>query len=233
MKNILNCPKCQAENPYYNFTCNSCNSYIRARIVNIDLWTVIGNLLHSPINTTRTLICSEHKNFISLILLIGSFKVILNVILWANLWGLDARGGLSFANTVLLSVITSAIIIIVSYAVTKVNSLFGLMNRFLDNLTIYSYSLIPIIIVLVIITPIQFALLGNYWFTFEPSPFLIKPMVSKVLISIEILFQLWTIILFITSTYAQTNNKIYSIITGISILFVIYIVSYNVLSIFS
>lgn len=206
---------------------------MRARIVNIDLWTVVGNLLHSPINTTKTLICSEHKNFISLILFLASFKVILNVMLLSNLFNLESVGRVSFTNVVLFSLITSSIITLSSYAITKLNSLFGLMNRFLDNLTIYSYSFIPVIIVLVFLAPIQFALFGNYWFTFDPSPFLIKPTIAKVLIFIELLFQLWTVILFVTSTYAQTNNKKYSIIIGVSIFILIYIVSYYILNIFS
>jgi len=206
---------------------------MRARIVNIDLWAVVGNLLHSPVNTLKTLICSEHKNFISLILFLASFKVILNLILLSNLFDLDGVGRISFTNVVLISLVSSVIIAFVSYLVTKLNSLLGLMNRFLDNLTIYSYSFIPVILVLVIITPIQFALFGNYWFTFDPSPFIIKPTVAKVLIFIELLFQLWTIVLLITSTYAQTNNKKYSIILGVSIFILIYIVSYFILNIFS
>lgn len=145
-----------------------------------------------------------------------------------NLGGYDK---LTFINIILLSVIQSIIFVIVSFLVTKLNSILGTENRFIDNLTIYTYSYIPLIILLVALTPIQFAIFGNYWFTFNPSPFLIRYGTAIVFTFIEILFQLWTVILLITSSYAQTNNKLYSSVIGIVIFLTIHFISFALIEI--
>lgn len=84
---------------------------------------------------------------------------------------------------------------------------------------------------IVALTPIQFAIFGNYWFTFNPSPFLIRYGTAIVFTFIEILFQLWTVILLITSSYAQTNNKLYSSVIGIVIFLTIHFISFALIEI--
>ncbi len=231
MKNLIYCPKCNTENPHYNFTCNKCNAYIRRRVINIDFWDTTAKLLYSPVNTAKTIIFSEHKNYITIILFFASLKIVLNTLLFSNIMNLGGYDKLTFINIILLSVIQSIIFVIVSFLVTKLNSILGTENRFIDNLTIYTYSYIPLIILLVALTPIQFAIFGNYWFTFNPSPFLIRYGTAIVFTFIEILFQLWTVILLITSSYAQTNNKLYSSVIGIVIFLTIHFISFALIEI--
>jgi hypothetical protein len=90
---------------------------------------------------------------------------------------------------------------------------------------LYSFAFTPQILGLIILTPVEFALFGEYWFTFNPSPFIIKPIAAYTLIGIEGIMCLWSCALFIFSTYAQCRNKIYSVVAGISLtIFIILII---------
>ena len=48
MKNKITCSNCSTENPPYAYTCDNCNSYLRERVFNIDLWNVIGLMIEAP-----------------------------------------------------------------------------------------------------------------------------------------------------------------------------------------
>ncbi len=78
MKNIVTCPNCSSENPYYKETCSSCNSFIRDKISNLDLWNIIGLLIENPVKAFRQIIYSQHKNFIFFILFFVSIKFLIN-----------------------------------------------------------------------------------------------------------------------------------------------------------
>ncbi|MBZ0198889.1 MAG: hypothetical protein K8H86_03410, partial [Ignavibacteriaceae bacterium] len=78
MKNPAVCKSCGAENPLYQLTCAKCKSYLRERVVNIDLWDLLALLLHSPSEAFRLIIKAEHKNFIFFILLFTAVKFTIN-----------------------------------------------------------------------------------------------------------------------------------------------------------
>jgi len=78
MKNIVTCPNCSAENAYYKETCSSCNSFIRDKRSNLDLWNIMGLLIENPIKAFQVIIYSQHKNFILFILFFVTIKFLIN-----------------------------------------------------------------------------------------------------------------------------------------------------------
>ena len=78
MKNVITCKSCGAENPFYGIICTECKSYLRERIVNIDLFNVTSLLIHSPREAFTQIIRAEHKNFIFFLLLLASAKFLVN-----------------------------------------------------------------------------------------------------------------------------------------------------------
>ena len=73
-ENKLYCSNCGAENPLFLLNCKECKSFLRERVVNIDLWSAIYDLLIQPKKAFLHLIYSEHKNYIIFITLIISLK---------------------------------------------------------------------------------------------------------------------------------------------------------------
>lgn len=216
MKKVLICHNCGTENPFHNLICTKCNAFLRTKIANIDLWDTLWKLLDSPIKTAENIIHAEHKNFVITILVftgieIGiSFLVLFNALHVLN----DViENSLTFISLTGLYFI--GLLCFISFLITALNNKLGLQNRFKDNLALYSFSFLPIVITLVILTPIQIALYGTYWFTFNPSPLIFKPLATYILFFIEGLFYLWSVFLIVTSTYSQSKNILYSISIGV------------------
>lgn len=216
MKKVLVCTNCKAENSFYSMNCKSCNAFLRAKIVNIDLWNTLWKILESPVKTAESIIHSEHKNFTITILILAGIKVGISLLAFSNAFLLFDEGILHSFSFIIISAISFIIMLLaLSYLITFLNHLLGLDNRYKDNLAIYTYSFLPVILTLMVLSPIQLAVFGVYWFSFNPSPILFKPMASYVMIFLEGLFYVWCLVLLVTSTYAQTNNKSYSVIIGV------------------
>lgn len=216
MKKVTLCNNCSTENPFYSLACEKCNSYLRSRVPNIDLWATISKILYAPISTAETLIQADHKNFVVSLMVLAGIKFSIFVSAYYNSTSADNIERNIFAALFSGIIIFCAVISLISLLITVTSKLFGLKTRFKDNLTIYIYSYLPTILLLAFLTPIYFALFGIYWFSFNPSPFMIKPVAAYVLATLEGLFFLWGIFLSITSTYAQSKSVWYSVIVGLS-----------------
>lgn len=217
MKKVLVCNNCGTENPFYSYICNKCKSFLRSKVANIDLWSTLWNLLDSPVQTSETIIHAEHKNFVGSILTLAGIKIGLSFLIVANalkLFGDEIGGPFNFI--VISAIIFVLTLLVISSVVTAINKSTGIANRVKDNIALFAYSFLPIVLTLIVLTPIQLALFGIYWFTFNPSPILFKPMASYVIYFIEGLFFLWSLILLIVSTYSQSKNVFYSVVIGVA-----------------
>jgi len=222
MKNVLVCNNCKKENAFYLLICSNCNSFLRSKIPNIDLWETIGKLVESPLQAFNKIIQAENKNFVVTLMIIVCVKLSIVTMITYNAFYSVNGIPITFLNAILLGGVPSIVLLLFfSLIITFSNKLFGIENRFKDNFAIYIFSFIPLIGGMVVLTPIQFALFGEYWFTFNPSPLIMKPTPSLILLIIEGLQFLWSCVLFIVGTYSQTRNKIYSICTGIILMLLV------------
>lgn len=222
MKNNEICDNCGAENPIYYLNCKNCNAFLRSRVVNLDLFSTIGQILETPIKTTKNIILSEHKNYVILLMILTGIKFFINALFLLNAFDINRtiQDNLFFNGFIAIGTLI-IFFLVVSLLVTYLNQHFGLHNRFKDNLAIYTYSFLPQVIALAFMVPVEYALYGPYWFVFNPSPFLVKPMASYVVLIIEGIMLAWSLVLLITSTYTQTRSRIYSAVIGI-IIFILY-----------
>jgi hypothetical protein len=216
MKNVLICNNCEKENPFHQLTCSECKSFLRARIVNVDFWDTLWKLFYSPVKTAQNIIQAENKNFVATCAILTAIKFSLISLILMNAFKTEENGSYTFINGFIFGGIPFLVSIpIFALLITLLNKKYGIQGRIGDALSIYFFSFTPLIMALLVLTPIQFALFGEYWFTFNPSPFLMKPQAALVIFIMEILMYLWSAFLFVTSTYAQTKNLIYSLVFGL------------------
>lgn len=217
MKNVLICNNCGRENPFHQLTCSECKSFLRARIVNIDFWDTLWKLFYSPVQTAKNIIQSENKNFVATCAFIVAIKFSLVSLILMNAFHPEENGTYTFIQGFFSGGLPFLVSIpLFALLVTLLSNKFGIKGRIGDAISIYFFSFAPLIMSLFVLTPIQFALFGEYWFTFNPSPFIIKPQAAIAIFIMEILMILWSAFLFVTSTYAQTKNVIYSISVGVT-----------------
>lgn len=216
MKNLLICKSCNTENPLFAYTCKKCNAFLRSKIPNIDFWDVISLMIESPVKAAETIIQSEHKNYITALSIIAGFKLTLNFWILNNAFGLNESVSAKFLLSILVGLFGFIIgLVLISLIASILSKIYKVQTRFKDFFSIYTYSFLPIIFLFVVITPIQIALFGTYWFTFNPSPFVIKNLPSYVILIIEGIFYVWSIFLLIIANYTQLRRIVISIIISL------------------
>lgn len=213
MKNFLVCKSCNSENPLFAYTCKECNAFLRSKIPNIDFWEIISLLLEAPVNAAEKIIQSDHKNYVIVLTIIAGLKISINGWIINNALSFSNVLSINFLLTIILSLSGFIIGIALISLLSKIISRYLLIQtRFKDFFSIYIYSFVPIIGLFIVLTPVQIALFGTYWFTFNPSPFIIKNLPSYIIVVIEGLFFLWSFILTVTVNYAQIRRVFASLI---------------------
>ncbi len=216
MKNFVMCPNCGNENPPYKLTCINCKTHLREKIYNLDLWKMIGMLIESPVKAFKLIILSEHKNFIFLILALFSIKFFIDARILSVMY--TGNGALKINLVPALLITFGAAILIVfvfSLIFSVINLSLGLKTRVKDDYAIFSYSQIPYSAGLIILFPIEIIIFGEFLFSDNPSPFIIKPDLAYTLAGFEGLIILWGIYLSISGVYSASKNFLYSFLTGI------------------
>ena len=221
MKNSVLCPDCQTENPFYNLVCTNCRTYLRERIYNLDLFTTISSIIENPSKGFKTIIFSEHKNFIFFILLIVSLKYLINArfISMLSLGGFQSTISLHYSFLIMLGL---TVIFFTGfswlYTFTAKNKSF---IRYKDTFAIINYSQIPYAFGLIILFTLELVLFGDYLFSKNPTPFIIKGFFAYLFLLLELSTVLWSAILVLKGFLVQTKQKLFSIIASI-IFFVLF-----------
>ena len=228
MKNSIVCNNCKTENPFYKLICENCKSYIRDRVYNIDLGNVIARLIDSPTAGFRTIIFSEHKNFLVFLILLSTLKFEIDSIFISLFFKKDVITLSNFATGYLVLVlILAAVFLLFSYLVTILNKRIGYESRVKDNYSIYFYSFLPHIFAIIILFPLELVMFGEYLFSINPSPFALKEFIAYTLLILEILIILWSLFLTIMANYTQTKNILYSVIISIIFQSLLFFILYS------
>ncbi|MBN2571790.1 MAG: hypothetical protein JXA68_06650 [Ignavibacteriales bacterium] len=214
--NKIVCKNCNSENDLFRLNCYNCNALLRTRVVNIDLWKTVGRIVENPIKAFKEIIQAEHKNFIFILLFFLGIKYFANALFFSeSVYKVDVINNFIWINWIVFSGIFFLFVFSFSMLITFVNKSFKIQTRYRDNLSIYIYSFIPQLFALITLLPIEFALFGQYWFTKNPEPFVIRPVASYILFILEIICIIWSVLLFILSTFIQTSKIVYSIFIGL------------------
>jgi hypothetical protein len=216
MNNTLTCKNCNEQNPYYALICKKCKSYLRDRIYNIDLWRMLSLLIESPAKAFSLIIHSEHKNFVTLIILLASAKLFIDSMFFSLLPSANEPNhqAVIFNYFIILGSVF-VFLLIAAIVVTIINKSFNLKTRIRDNFAIFTYSLLPHIFAFLVLFTVEAAVFGENLFATNPSVFSLKATFAFILLGFEILVLLWGIFLAATAMYVQSKNMGYSIIGGV------------------
>ena len=207
------CKKCNHINPAYKNICTECKSYLRERVVNIDLWNTIQLIIEDPAQAFKQIIFAEHKNFIFFII----FFIAIKNLLITRFLSVPALG----ANGVTTSFIFSLVLIILitiflgaSFTLLQIiiYNKKDIKLRFQDLYAVNVYSFIPYLFGLVFIFPVELIVLGGDIFSNNPYSFEIKPLITYILIGCEFVTIIWSFFLILKSILTISRNRIYSII---------------------
>lgn len=211
--NKIICPNCGTENPIFAVSCTNCNAFIRKRIVNINLWAIIWKILYSPVEAAKEIIFAEHKNFTFTLLFLVLIKLfLLKFLLSYIIDEYSEYAEHSVRNFLILSSEIIVLFLVFSFILLGINRILKYQTRFKDNIALIVFSFTPMLMSLVLLTPVEYALFGKYWFLGNPSPLFIKPAAAWIFYALEVLMFIWSFVIYSASLFAQTRNKIYSLI---------------------
>jgi hypothetical protein len=216
MKNSVACPNCNAENPFYNSVCLNCKSYLRERVYNLDLWSLMSSIIESPTKAFRTVIFSEHKNFIFFLLLLLSLKylIIARFISIITIGDFQSNVGLQISYLIVLGG-TIAFFFIFSFFYNLIGRYYKIFLRFKDSLSLIIYSQIPLIFGLIILFTLELVIFGDYLFSINPAPFTIKGPIAYLFFVLEWGTIIWSIFLLFKAFRAQSQTLFFSLIATI------------------
>lgn len=216
MKNSVVCPNCNSENPFFNSICSDCQTYLRDRVYNLDLWPVVSLIIESPAKAFKRIIFSEHKNFIFFILLFISLKFLIEArfISMISLGNIQSTVELHFSYFIILGV-TAFYFLIFSILYSKAGSAFDIALRFKDTFALIIYSQLPYIFGLVILFTLELVIFGDFLFSKNPSPFTIKSTLAYLFFTLEIAIIIWSIFLLYKAFLTQSQHKSFSIISSL------------------
>ena len=215
MINSVSCPNCKAENPFYNSICSSCKTYLRDRVYNLDLWALVSSIIESPSKAFRTVIFSEHKNFIFFILLFLSLKYLINArfVAMISIGDFQSTVGLQISYLIILGS-TIIFFLTFSYLYNFIGKSKNISLRIKDTFALIIYSQIPLVFGLIILFSLELVIFGDYLFSLNPTPFTIKGLIAYFFLLIEVGTIIWSIFLLFKAFRAQSHNFAFSLTTA-------------------
>lgn len=196
-KNEVSCPNCGSYNFDYEYKCQNCKSFLRERIINIDLGETLIRLIDNPSETFHKIKLAEHKNYILFLL---SFLAIRFLII-SRFISVPSSGNNTNYNLFLVIlfslIITYLLVLSLSFFIKRIASLIRIKVRNKDVLAVLTYSFIPNLFALFILFPVELVFYGQYLFSNNPYPYQIKESVFYFLLVLEILTILWSVFLLV------------------------------------
>lgn len=227
MKNTIVCSSCSCENPYYEYICKNCKSFLRDKVYNIDLWKLTGSLIESPSKAFKQIIFAEHKNYIFFIWIFVAAKLLVNTRFAASLSIGEFNTTTSLYLIYLLTLaIVAGYIVIFSVCTNILNKFLKFDTRFRDTIALITYSLLPNIAGIVFIFILELVVFGGFLFSINPTPFEIKGLIAYFFAGAEFLLVVWSVFLTFSAFKTQTNSRIYGTITTIVFYLVLSIITY-------
>ncbi len=226
MKNSSYCPNCNSENDFHSLNCSSCGSLLRERVVNIDLWSTIWEIIETPSKAFKKITFAENKNYTFILVLFFSLKLTFNSFYLKSLLGMNIDYQNYLGWNLLMGVVTFLIFLMsVAFIQKKVLIANKINTRFKNNFSAITYSSVPLLLSLFIFFPVEYALFGKYWLFFNPLPYLIKETAAYVFTGLEALAIIWMFILFVLLGFVTSRNIVYSIISASALVLLISIIS--------
>jgi len=198
---MITCPVCHSENDSYATVCLNCKGYLQNRVPNLNLFETMWEVVESPRRAFHTITLAEHKNYsIFLFVLFGislsftsfwylrignRFETLFELIFWALGVGVAIGIGL---------------LLILPPIYHLGAKLMGGKTGYRSSVGLLSYSMVPVVVSLFFVLPVELLTFGMYLFTANPHPHTIKPVSYIALVGFDAAVSLWSIILAVLAT---------------------------------
>lgn len=190
------CPVCGTENDDLTVVCSSCKGYIQAKVDTLDLFQTIWGLMESPSATFRRIALAGSKNYIvPLTVLFG--VALVYALLWNGNYGVREPQLATILGLGILAgpVLGAVVFLVLSRFLSVVTPLGGRKVTPRNAFALLAYAVVPVVLSLIIIFPIEIAVFGIYLFDTNPPPIVLNPLAYVVLVGLDGIAALWSVVL--------------------------------------
>jgi hypothetical protein len=193
---MIECSVCKTQNHHLAINCSSCGGYLQQKIETLDLFNISWMLIEHPGKAFHRISIATHKNYIIFLSGLGGIGL-----LFSGFWffkigdiipsllrflGIGIGAGILFGEIFVL---------LLSFLIWIILRIEKKSVAFRQAFVTTAYSLIPVIISVILLLPIEVLTFGTNFFGTNPSPYILKPFSYVVLLILDSLFGLWSIIL--------------------------------------
>ena len=165
-------------------------------------------IIERPFRGFRTIALAHHKNYAVSLSAISGIGLTFSVF-WVIKAGEYAESLVHLLTAGIVSgfPVGMIIVLLMSLSITAVARALGTYVRIRDAYSIVAYSLVPIILTVLLLLPIEVLTFGLFFFTRNPSPYLLKPLSYIVLIGLDGAFTLWSLMLLLIGITVLLDGK--------------------------
>jgi hypothetical protein len=204
---MILCPICNNNNHHLSVTCSSCGSYIQTTIDNLDLFSTAWDVIENPKKTFHKIAIAKHKNYGIALSAIAGIAIVF-FIFWiikaaeytSSLLNFLLAGFVMGPVTGIFSVLIFSLLLIVIIKLSRERIVFR--NAF----AVVAYALVPVNISVIIILPIEIMTFGLFFFSSNPPPYQLKPVLYYLLLSLDCIFVIWSLLLIWIGVKKLTNR---------------------------
>ncbi len=228
---MVQCPTGSFENDEFSTICAKCRAFLQNRVPNLNFFDTSWGILESPLKTFKIIGIAEHKNYgIFLFCCFGialSFTAAWYLKIGAFFESLLDLIPFTFGVGMILGAVLAVVLPFVHQMVTKT---MGATARVRQSYGILAYSLVPILLSLILVLPVELLTFGMYMFTSNPHPAVIKPVSYHVLLGFDILLGIWAAVLAVMGTRVVHRVSVTRSIIAVTVLLVFVVAALGVAS---
>ncbi len=191
---MINCPVCSTSNHHLNITCSSCGGYVQGRVDNLDLFSTIWKLIERPRAAFLAIALARYKNYSTIVSAVAGIGVV-----FAFFWFVKAGDHTASAfNLVMGGFVVGppagvVLVTAMSLIAAVLLRLTGTRVKFRNLYAVLSYALVPVLLSVVFVLPLEIFTFGRYFFSINPPPWLIKPVSYYLFLSLGAIVAGWTV----------------------------------------
>ena len=195
----MTCPICQFENTHLAVVCSRCGSYLQGRVDNLDLFSTAWRVVENPRRTFYAIATARHKNYGLVLSALGGIAITF-LLFWRIHAGDHTSSILQIVAAGVVVGIPSGVVSMVLLAglVVVIALFYRIRVKPRNAFAVAAYSLIPLTGSFPFLLPIKLLTFGSYFFSTNPSPWLLKPLSYGILLGLDGTAFIWSVILYFT-----------------------------------
>jgi len=196
---MITCPICKKKNHHLALVCEFCGCFLQQKIDNLNLFEMMWKVVESPRRAFRTIAMARHKNYVIVLSSLAGVGFAFTLFWFLNVGEVLTDLISLVAYGVFFGICLGPIFILFFSIFVKLVTLFNRTKVHFKNIySVSSYALMPIVITVFSLLPIELLTFGVYMFSRNPSAYTLKPFSYVTILGLDGLCALWTIILFVT-----------------------------------